>query len=361
MQEEYTTFDKEQFNKQLYDDLLRKATFYTDIAFLIAHFAYLIFFLIEGLYLMIIINVICIIYYIGLYFALRKKRYNTFFYLTAIEMLSFFVAATLICGFDSFFHIWLVGLCVLLFFAGYFSKKSQNKIKPMPFAIAAIIAYAFLYIWCEVIEMEPYYHGTEAWTKSMNATAFMVHMITLFIFLIVFNSAFISYALSLEKRILRDSQTDKLTNIGNRKALEGYFDELDKKNKKYILAITDIDDFKKVNDRYGHLCGDYILKRVAEIAGAMSKYGKVFRYGGEEFVIIMEVKTTYDDAVMQIDKMRQAISDTEFTYDVFKIGTTITIGISTFEEGKTIDELILVADNRLYKGKQNGKNQVVRD
>ena len=361
MQEEYTTFSKENFNKQLYDNLLKKASLYTDVAFLIAHFAYLIFFLVETLYLMIIVNIVCIVFYAGLFFALRRKKYNFFFYVTAVEMLTYVTLSTMICGFDSFFHIWLVGLCILSFFAGYFSKKGSNKIKPMPFAILSIVAYAFLYIWCEVIEMEPYYHGTEAWTKSMNATAFMVHMVTIFIFLIAFTSTFTNYAITLEKRILRDSQTDKLTNIGNRKALEGYFDELDKKNKKYILAITDIDDFKKVNDRYGHLCGDYILKRVAEIAGAMSKYGKVFRYGGEEFVIIMEVKTSYDDAVMQIDKMRKAIADTEFTYDVFKIGTTITIGISTFEEGKTIDELILVADNRLYKGKQNGKNQVVSD
>lgn len=356
MQEEYTTFDKEQFNKQLYDDLLKKATFYTDIAFLIAHFAYLIFFLIEGLYLMIIINVVCIIYYIGLYFAVRKKKYNTFFYLTAIEMLSFVVSATLICGFDSFFHIWLVGLCVLSFFAGYFSKKSENKIKPMPFAIAAIISYATLYIVCEVIKIEPYYHGEDTWTSAMNTTAFMVHMITLFIFLIVFNSLFISYAISLEKRILRDSQTDKLTNIGNRKALESFYKDLDRKKNKYCLAMIDIDDFKKVNDRYGHLCGDDVLVRVAETALSMTKNGNVFRYGGEEFIIIMKED---NDTLSTIDNIRQAIADYEYTYDIFKIRVTITIGVARFDEGKTIDELIKVADNRLYKGKKNGKNQVV--
>ena len=94
------------------------------------------------------------------------------------------------------------------------------------------------------------------------------------------------------------------------------------------FAIIDVDFFKKVNDTYGHSCGDYVLKEVAYlILQTFRKTDMVFRYGGEEFAVIM-TETPIEKAVIPLERLRKSISEYPFSYNGTKIKITVSIGVS---------------------------------
>jgi len=122
----------------------------------------------------------------------------------------------------------------------------------------------------------------------------------------------------------------------------------------------DIDFFKKINDTYGHDCGDVALTEVAEILRTCVRDGDtVCRWGGEEFLIAIDgnKKITMDVA----ERIRSMIEDMVVVSHGYSIKITMTFGVCESIPGLNVDKLVEIADQRLYKGKQNGKNQVVSE
>lgn len=160
------------------------------------------------------------------------------------------------------------------------------------------------------------------------------------------------------------STIDPLTNIYNRRFINGFLiKEIEKSkrlNRHFSLVITDIDDFKFINDTYGHMSGDIVLESISRLITSTSRsYDIVGRYGGDEFMIILP-DASNAAASNVIDRMRQKVADTLFTViKDMKVNITASFGISTFpEDGKSIDDLLIKADERLYKSKGLGKNKV---
>ena len=126
------------------------------------------------------------------------------------------------------------------------------------------------------------------------------------------------------------------------------------------LVMIDIDHFKPVNDNYGHLAGDAILKRMTEIAVSSLRTEDLFaRYGGEEFAIVSR-GATVDDAVAIANRVRSNVETTDFIFDGTKIPITISAGVATVPQvaASEPDELIEAADAALYDAKDGGRNQV---
>ena len=165
---------------------------------------------------------------------------------------------------------------------------------------------------------------------------------------------FIRYALSLEKKIIGESRTDELTQINNRYALYDYFNQEDHKSSK-ALALFDIDNFKKINDVYGHVTGDFILKRVAELATDALKESFVCRYGGEEFVIVLDNNTYYE----KLETLRKSIEKETFEFEGNKHHITITIGAMNYQDNSSLEKWVELADEKMYFGKKTGKNKTV--
>jgi diguanylate cyclase (GGDEF)-like protein len=129
--------------------------------------------------------------------------------------------------------------------------------------------------------------------------------------------------------------------------------------KGFSLVLSDIDHFKKVNDTYGHLSGDLILKQVARVLGAGLRAGDLaFRYGGEEMAILMPEAGV--EAAQQIaERVRAAVERAVFLGDRDqKIPTTISMGVASFGPGLTERTLIARADQALYASKHAGRNRV---
>lgn len=158
------------------------------------------------------------------------------------------------------------------------------------------------------------------------------------------------------------SLTDALTGLYNRRHFNAELEREFMRSKRYggdlCIAIIDIDFFKKINDTYGHLCGDYVLKEVAYlILENFRKTDMVFRYGGEEFVVIM-TETSLENSLIPLERLRKTIKNNNFIYKGKKITVTVSIGVET-NKTETTDEFLNNADKALYQAKQNGRNQTV--
>jgi len=160
------------------------------------------------------------------------------------------------------------------------------------------------------------------------------------------------------------SNLDSLTKVFNRGALTNYLEKLCSHNDiKYDVHILmlDIDDFKLINDKYGHVAGDKILIFIANILKKALRDGdKVFRYGGEEFVIILN-RIEKDQCKIITNRILKLISGNKLIYKGRNIGVTVSIGSTKYDNSDTPDTLIARADKALYTAKNNGKNQVVRE
>ena len=166
------------------------------------------------------------------------------------------------------------------------------------------------------------------------------------------------------EEIYRLTITDGLTEIYNKRAflenLEREFNRSQRYNRPLSLIIFDIDHFKRVNDTYGHLTGDYVLKHLAKIIKNSVRSEEFFaRYGGEEFVIIMP-ESTRSAAIKLGEKIRVLVESSTFLFEGKIIPITISVGVATINPSifKPI-ELISVADRNLYQAKATGRNRVV--
>jgi len=164
---------------------------------------------------------------------------------------------------------------------------------------------------------------------------------------------------------------DELTGIPSRRALYQFSLSL---GRKYSVAMMDIDHFKKFNDTYGHDIGDQVLKLVATKLAAVKGGGRIYRYGGEEFTVIFPRKTT-EQTLKELETLRKSIADYEMVIrqpnrkgkdgrkdnkssDEKTVSITISIGVSSRISKQNFDQVMKAADEKLYKAKRSGRNNV---
>ena len=160
------------------------------------------------------------------------------------------------------------------------------------------------------------------------------------------------------------SVLDGLTGLYNRRQFEISLEQEHNRTKRhpsdFSLAILDIDFFKKVNDNHGHQYGDYVLKTVADLMkSAFRKTDLLYRYGGEELVMIMP-ETNIEGALIPVQRLRRMIEEYQFDYNNVKIKVTASIGLTmNYPEFNTPADILKSADDALYKAKESGRNRVV--
>ena len=160
------------------------------------------------------------------------------------------------------------------------------------------------------------------------------------------------------------SVLDGLTGLYNRRQFEIGLEQEYNRTKRhpadFSLAILDIDFFKKVNDTYGHQYGDYVLKTVADLMKqAFRKTDLLYRYGGEELVIIMP-ETNIEGAVIPVQRLRSMVESYNFEYNGVKAKVTVSIGLTMNYQGlSSAAEILKSADSALYKAKESGRNRVI--
>jgi diguanylate cyclase (GGDEF)-like protein len=165
------------------------------------------------------------------------------------------------------------------------------------------------------------------------------------------------------EEIYRMTIVDGLTQIHNKRFL---YEQLEKEiirarrhERDLSILMFDIDYFKRINDQYGHLAGDYVLRELARVVQERIRRDEVFaRYGGEEFVILLP-ETGLDGAVALAENLRSKVAEHSFVFQNERIPVTISIGCARLQEGdKTATDLIQRADEKLYEAKRSGRNKV---
>lgn len=160
----------------------------------------------------------------------------------------------------------------------------------------------------------------------------------------------------------KEAHTDPLTSVGNRRAMDKFLAEnIGESVEHFSCIILDIDYFKRINDQYGHLVGDSVLRFIAKHLRRMSK-GQDFiaRFGGEEFILLLP-ETDLAHAYQFAEKLRKQIQLTRFTIKDSKetLTFTVSMGVATYHRGELVSDFIDRADNALYMAKGTGRNRVV--
>jgi two-component system cell cycle response regulator len=165
------------------------------------------------------------------------------------------------------------------------------------------------------------------------------------------------------EEIYRLTTVDGLTQISNKRffteTLEREVARAHRYQRPLSLVMFDLDHFKKINDTYGHLAGDYVLKQLASTVKQKIRKEDLFaRYGGEEFAIVLP-EIALEPSLTLAEKIRQLVEQHEFRFENTPIAVTISMGVATMgERSRDLEGLIRSADELLYTAKAEGRNQV---
>jgi len=169
-------------------------------------------------------------------------------------------------------------------------------------------------------------------------------------------------ALQYREAVQKATQ-DPLTGTGNRVALDGALKRellmAERYQQALSMLVIDIDLFKDINDKFGHSCGDDVIREVAHATVSVTRdTDMTFRYGGEEFVVIL-TKTAEDEALIIAERIREFIAMSHISSGGQKLSTSVSIGVSSLQSNDGVKDLFIRADRALYEAKKNGRNCVM--
>lgn len=337
------------------------AHFFAFSACLAAHILYLLLFAMAGVKSMMIFNIFSVAFYVLEIISVKWVKNKLFLvYATIFEIILHASFATVCVGCESDFIMFLLMIIPIAFLI-----PQDNKVAPFAIMFSSVVMYGVL---------RYFYMQPGAALYDIDGTGFVnvFYIINIIsgAFVLIYVTTIYAYMqryteckLRVQNEQLRIlASTDPLTKLCNRremgKRLAEICSESIKSGKKYVVGIGDVDDFKKVNDTYGHDFGDTVLSAVSEvIAENIPSAGHAARWGGEEFLFIIP-ESDIEVGRQSAETIIALIGGRNFTCGDKSFSVTMTIGICEGFPNDNIDKVISRADSRLYKGKHSGKNCV---
>lgn len=293
---------------------------------------------------------------------IRKENYLMTFIITYLEIVIHSFFACIMVGWSFGFSLYNIGLLYVAYYFSYTSHSLRRKI--LTPTILGIINLALTL----TMRLFSYTHGP-VYTDYSNVFALYVSTMNILVaaIMIMFFATLHTIEIRRKEYELRtiNSELDKLarfdalTTLRNRHSIEEEFlSKLHNTSDDYCFIMSDIDDFKQFNDRYGHACGDFVLKLVANII--LKNIGPkhiACRWGGEEILILLKANMDYAHTIAE--KIRYEIEQMNAQYNDIPIHITMTFGIAPYAPEQSFEKCISAADKHLYDGKQKGKNCVI--
>lgn len=338
-------------------------------------------------------NVFSILYYVISGFIVRdnlfEKHSTIWTILTYLEISAHSILATLWLGFDTCFFLYTVVALTVASYIVYLTWEKNDFFKVIaPFAITTFAALIGCYIF---LLFEPpfitlfFHHDIPADRMQVfKGVNIFLNSFIVFFFSIVFIAEMHGLMEKLEKtnqKLNYIAMHDTLTGLYNRHSLKEVFARFLNGNAdglqtyssdppvsiRFCVIMGDVDNFKSINDTYGHNLGDVVLKGVASaIKDGVPEGNIACRWGGEEFLILM--KGSKEECTAKIEKIRQSVADFRVEEEP-NLFVTMTFGLVFCSERNDatvqlknisrIEELVQIADERLYQGKSQGKNVVI--
>lgn len=322
------------------------------------HIFLMILFAVIGITGMVLLNVFSALFYIFIFF-IKKDFSENSIVASYFEIIFFATLSTIMLGRQAGFVLYIVGMISVVFYLAY---HHQNK----RFIYQGIGALVVL----SLVIMEPQYSGFFAGYKAVigphGRLFYIMNLLITLVTVVIVSFLYAQEINQMNREIVEinaeldyQASHDELTGLLNRHEMNRYLDEIaNTKTKQVMVAMMDVDDFKKINDTYGHGAGDLVLKA---IAGLMKKYLKDFkvaRWGGEEFLVVSEL-CDRKQSFSIMKEFHSAVEELTLDYENQKIEIYITVGLVYGGDPGKINHLILEADNLLYIGKKNGKNRIL--
>lgn len=342
------------------------------------HITFMLVFAFSGLYMLMLFNVLSVAFYVTGGYICKSSSFEkhglTWIILMYAEITFHAVLCTLHLGFESCFFLYaMVVLSVAAYILFLVCDKSIFSRIIIIFSAITIISFGGCVVFLSFFDpLVVLLFHTEV---SSELISFMRIMNIFFnTGIILFFSILFIMEIQTLIRKLNDTNDqlafiathDALTGLYNRHSLRKLFDELEKEGDLFCVVMGDIDDFKKINDTYGHDCGDIVLKTVAGIvAKHMGERDIACRWGGEEFLMIM--RGSREECFERISLVKAQINELNIHHESSRVHVTMTFGFADSDEDVRtepstcphIDSLISMVDKRLYKGKTSGKNVIV--
>lgn len=263
--------------------------------------------------------------------------------------LTLYMCITTIClGYSFGFHLYSLSMIPIIFYTEYMAFRLGTQTINTTFYSILVIA-AYLISTGYAAYMSPFYEVD----PRIAGVFWIFNSLTVLGFVTFYSRLMIKMIITSENELYDRANKDRLTHLFNRHYMMEKLKEAYDDDKAYYIAMIDIDNFKQINDRYGHNAGDEVLIKVASTMEEICKDSIVSRWGGEEFLIL-----TSDGADL-IERLRQAIDSTTVEFEGTPIKVTMTAGVEPKSKVMTLDKWIVAADEKLYIGKNNGKNRVV--
>ncbi|MEH6500670.1 MAG: diguanylate cyclase [Pseudoalteromonas distincta] len=161
------------------------------------------------------------------------------------------------------------------------------------------------------------------------------------------------------QRAMIDSLTGMANRAGLQKRMEEEFERWQRYGGELLMAVLDVDHFKSINDRFGHLAGDKVLRLIAQqLSRRLRKSDFIGRFGGEEFVLLLP-GTTQEQAHTALEALREGIEESPFHFKTERVTITISVGYTEFRPGDTLDSVFGRADGAMYQAKEQGRNRIM--
>ena len=307
---------------------------------------------------MAIWNVLSIGVYLAQMFYAERKDCNTavLVWVSDLEIYTHSVLATVVMGYGCGFHLWLFGLVLSIIVPYQTPMRSgaQRIVARLYFCVFAITAFAFpLLNYYKVLPVR--YNPPE----SVQAVLCSLNALVACCAILLYTTVTLFGAAKKEILLSKAADTDYLTGLYNRQHMQNLLYQSAPDQENLCIAIMDIDHFKNINDTYGHMAGDYVLKEISRMLHkTMDQHLTVGRWGGEEFLFIAEGGYSLEEFSNRLEKLRKEISDFKFVFSDIDINVTASFGAAKHREDMSKQDLVKLADDRLYAAKESGRNQV---
>lgn len=335
----------------------------------IVHIVLLALFFAAKVWPLVIYNVFIVcMYFLANPILVSRKKFTTDFFVIYVEVIVHAALASLLIGWNANFMTYTIAEVSAAYYMCYTLPRIKNEL-----LTASIVSFVIMitYFGTRILSMQ---FGA-LWTNAEDIpegimvvfgafNSFLAFLIT-FIFSVLFAAElkFMKNQLTAQKDEIADyAITDSLTTLMNRAAFSAYEgilkEEIELEGGVYCMLMLDIDNFKKFNDTYGHDCGDEVLRKVAGVVkDDIRNVDHAFRWGGEEILVVVRAEKRVATSVAE--RIRSDIERLVLNYGGKQITITVTIGVAQWKPGEAVEEVIKIADERLYLGKTTGKNCVI--
>jgi len=300
----------------------------------------------------------------GLLFIVFKKGQSTkilaiLMIVASIEVITHQVFAVILLGWNYGFQYYLITIPGFILL-GDFRRQSV----PISFTVISFVTLISLYFYCQI--HPPIFHLQE----NIRDGLYIFNLISFVVVMILFGGLFAHISRKYENKLLKTQDllylaatTDSMTKLSNRMKtihlLENENIRTKRTGKPFTLAIADIDDFKMVNDTYGHDVGDAVILSVANIMkSTLREVDIIGRWGGEEFLLVL-TDTNLAEGKLVLERMMENISNNPVLAMDTLIKVSMTLGVTSSNYAHSIEGIIKLADNALYEGKHGSKNCIV--